>query len=38
MARWFAESLSKQFPPAMKYIALIARCRQTMGRGRKFFW
>lgn len=22
VARWFAESLSKQFPPAMKYIAL----------------
>ena len=35
VARWFAESLSKQFPPAMKYIALDRPVPADHGAGKK---
>ena len=35
VARWFAESLSKQFPPAMKYIALGRLVPTDHGAGKK---
>lgn len=35
VARWFAESLSKQFPPAMKYIALNRPVPADHGAGKK---
>jgi hypothetical protein len=35
IAQWFAESLSKQFPPAMKYIALGRLVPTDHGAGKK---